>query len=137
MSATDPGWAIYKGRVRYLSVSFSTQSEADDELEDLLRPYPPGHEWRKNLRVDRWPLSQAVALGFDPPYGYRHAESRHGRHLLPHHYEQRVLAIIDASEGVHPSEVAAKLNKEKYHTRERKKFTPAYVARLRKERPTP
>lgn len=38
-------------RRRYVAVSWDDKEMAERELEDLLRPYPEGHEWRKRLKV--------------------------------------------------------------------------------------
>jgi len=129
-----PGWAIYKGNSRYIPISFETEGAAKKELAALLRPYPPGHEWREKLRVDVWPLPAKPAAVFDPPYGYVRDKNRHGSFLRPYPYEERVLREISKMESTHPNEVASRLNELGFHTRERKKFTNDYIRKIRENR---
>lgn len=126
-------WAIYNGRVRYLTVEFPSELDAKKEMDDLLRPYPPGHEWRRRLSVGVWPPPQKPEVRLDPPYGYVRDQNRHGSFLRPYEYEQRILRELKKLEGLDPLSAAGKLNGMGYHTRDRKKFTMQYVARLRKE----
>lgn len=48
-----PGWGIWDvstGRP-YVNRTWPTQEDAHREREELLAPYPPGHEWRRRLIV--------------------------------------------------------------------------------------
>lgn len=46
-------WIIYDtvAKKEYVDVKYATEQKAKRELADLLRPYPPGHEWRNRLLV--------------------------------------------------------------------------------------
>lgn len=127
-------WAIYNGRVRYLTVEFPSELDAKKEMDDLLRPYPPGHEWRRRLSVGVWPPPQKPEVRLDPPYGYVRDQNRHGSFLRPYPYEERVLREISKMESAHPNEVASRLNELGFHTRERKKFTNDYIRKIRENR---
>jgi hypothetical protein len=49
---TQPRWGIWdRGRRLYVDVTWPTREQALWEMEDLLAPYPPGHEWRKRLQI--------------------------------------------------------------------------------------
>lgn len=47
------GWYIYDRETKrpYINKAYSTQSIAEGEVEELLRGYPPNHEWRNRLYV--------------------------------------------------------------------------------------
>jgi len=51
--APRTGWWIVDTKTlsRYIHRDWKTQIEAEHVLQDLLRPYPKGHEWRERLKV--------------------------------------------------------------------------------------
>ncbi len=53
-----PWWIVDRPRNRggggiYVQRSFATEAEAQAVLDDLLRGYPAGHEWRERLVVEQ------------------------------------------------------------------------------------
>lgn len=76
-TASVPGWTVvepdpYHGSTRRSPVvdgrthlrvyptAWATRSEAEEELAHLVRPYPPGHRYRLELRVAWWDGSRVV-----------------------------------------------------------------------------
>jgi hypothetical protein len=46
-------WMIFDAQAnrKYIDVKYKSEKVATRELQDLLRPYPKNHEWRKRLFV--------------------------------------------------------------------------------------
>ena len=46
-------WLIFDSKTnkKYIDVKYPSQKKASQELQDLLRPYSPNHEWRRRLFV--------------------------------------------------------------------------------------
>ncbi len=40
----------------YVDVAYATEGKAEEARQDLLRPYPEGHAWRRRLYIKRHAL---------------------------------------------------------------------------------
>jgi len=130
------GWVIFDRKRQYICVYYKTEQEAAREMEDLLRYYPPDHEWRKRLHVE-FVEDMPLVLPGEPPYGYRHVEDRrHGRRVDTDSGEQKVLRTIYRlhDSGLPVRQLTARLATLHLQPRHGYAFTVEQVQQLVEER---
>ncbi len=130
----ERGWVIFDRKRRYIPVVYKTEVEAREEMWALLHPYPDGHEWRRHLHVDfvgEHPLVQRS----EPPYGYRHENSRHGVYVVEDRSEQHIVRFVRKMLrlGDTPKQLVVRLNAREWRPRHGDRFTIQQVDELLEE----
>jgi hypothetical protein len=106
------GWAILDKRRQYINVLYPTEAAALREMEDLLRYFPPDHEWRKRLHI-KFVGDEVLAHDYEAPYGHMLVSGdRYGLHLVECATEQSIIRTVLKLQktGMKPHQIAQRLN---------------------------
>jgi len=111
---------------------YPTETQAREALEDLLKPYPAGHEWRVRLQLKF----------FDRPYLYKRGEALYGWKVkrdkvfgmqqVANDYEQKIIRLVTklAAAGKSVSAIVDELDAQEKVPRHGVKWTKELVEQL-------